>query len=567
MCRNGLLLLLCIVGYTLSQESVSVASIRRKKISKFKCDFTIVYTITTVNLEASSIKCTPKKPKKTNLKVTLVTKDKYKFITKINVNPTKIVEMEVVPPDTVITELFQEEYENITSEMPKLSRCGGYDENINGVGVRGLTKSTIGLWKNAEVNWAFVSNGDGYKNRAFHINKWIGVSKTDVQAARKAMKIIQDKTCIKFKLVKKPNKNEPWIVLFREAHCTASRCRCVRKYLASIALQELKPFGKPFYHPDLDWNSRSCMNGQYFFGLGTGKPSQYVISKHRIDKDDEHDIGLMVHELCHGLGLEHTHKRPDRDKYIKVIWRNIIPEFQRSYNKCRPADKCKTYGIPYDCESIMHYHDSLFSIKPGHLPTMEAINKQTCNLKDDNYKLRDSDVAMLKKMYCDTGGGTEPCTGRDCPSLEWGDIQTPNYPDNYPRNIDATWDLIVADGSRIELTFSDFAIENAPSCSWDYVEVLDSDNSQMLKTCGYTPPGVVTSTGNTMTVKFHSDGVVDHKGFKAMWKQVDASASSDQIKSIKKPNYPNSYTANLDEEYDVEVKAKITGDLEPHGRK
>jgi len=194
---------------------------------------------------------------------------------------------------------------------------------------------------------------------------------------------------------------------------------------------------------------------------------------------------------------------------------------------------------------------------------MEAINEQTCNLKNDNYQLADSDVAMLKKMYCNT----KPCAGGDCPSPTSGIIQTPNYPEKYPNNQDETWPLIVADGSRIELTFSDFAIEFEASCSWDYVEVLDSDNSQMLKTCGYTPPGVVTSKGNTMTVKFHSDGVVEHKGFKAIWKQVDTSASSHQIKSIKSPNYPNSYTANLDEEYDVEVKAKITGDLEPHGRK
>jgi len=557
MCRNGLLLLLCIVGYTLSQESVSVASIRRKKISKFKCDFTIVYTITTVNLEASSIKCTPKKPKKTNLKVTLVTKDKYKFITKINVNPTKIVEMEVVPPDTVITELFQEEYENITSEMPKLSRCGGYDQNINGV--RGFTQSSIGLWENAEVNWAFVSNGDGYKNGAFHEDPKIGVSETDVRAVMKAMKIIEEKTCIKFKLVQDPNKNKPWIVLFRDAQCPASgSCRCMRQYLASIAYKELGNFGKPF---SWDWRSGNCFGGAFFDGLGTAKPRKFVISKARGNLESRNWIGLMVHELGHGLGLGHTQRRPDREKYITIIKDNIIPGKKHNFEICKPGDECKTHGVPYDCGSIMHYSENEFS-KNGQ-PTMEAINKQTCNLKNYNKKLADSDVTMLKKMYCDT----KPCTGGDCPRPISGVIQTTNYPEKYPNNHDETWPLIVADGSSIELTFSDFAVEFEASCSWDYVEVLDSDNSQMLKTCGYTPPGVVTSKGNTMTVKFHSDGVVEHKGFKAMWKQVDASASSHQIKSIKSPNYPNSYTANLDEEYDVEVKAKITGDLEPHGRK
>lgn len=34
-------------------------------------------------------------------------------------------------------------------------------------------------------------------------------------------------------------------------------------------------------------------------------------------------IGHPIHEMLHTLGLYHEHMRPDRDKYITIIWENI----------------------------------------------------------------------------------------------------------------------------------------------------------------------------------------------------------------------------------------------------
>ena len=43
----------------------------------------------------------------------------------------------------------------------------------------------------------------------------------------------------------------------------------------------------------------------------------------------------------------------DRDDYIKVLENNIEKGMQYSYRKCKRH--CETYGVPYDCSSIMHY--------------------------------------------------------------------------------------------------------------------------------------------------------------------------------------------------------------------
>jgi hypothetical protein len=145
---------------------------------------------------------------------------------------------------------------------------------------------------------------------------------------------------------------------------------------------------------------------------------------------------------------------------------------------------------------------------------------------------------------------TSVCTGGDCSSsTEAGGIKSPNYPSNYPNSKDQSYPIKVATGSRIKLTFVDFAVEDDDQCSYDYVQVLDSDGSQLIKKCGSTKPGNVVSKGNTMTVKFHSDSAVPAKGFSATWKKIATTDSG----TIKSPNYPKSYSENTDKTYDLVV--------------
>ena len=119
-------------------------------------------------------------------------------------------------------------------------------------------------------------------------------------------------------------------------------------------------------------------------------------------------------------------------------------------------------------------------------------------------------------------------------------MKSPNYPLNYPVDQFINYPLTVAEGKAIELTFTSMEIEECQElwiewgrCPCDYVEVLDSDGSQLMKECSNVVPSPITSTGNTMSVIFYSDYSENMKGFFADWKMVEpapvVASGADQI--------------------------------------
>lgn len=53
----------------------------------------------------------------------------------------------------------------------------------------------------------------------------------------------------------------------------------------------------------------------------------------------------------------------------------------------------------------------------------------------------------------------------------YGSLQSPNFPDPYPRETRLQWNLSVPVGFRIRLYFSHFDLEPSYLCEYDYVKV------------------------------------------------------------------------------------------------
>lgn len=56
-------------------------------------------------------------------------------------------------------------------------------------------------------------------------------------------------------------------------------------------------------------------------------------------------------------------------------------------------------------------------------------------------------------------------------SQMFGSLQSPNFPDPYPREMQLRWNLSVPEGFRVRLYFSHFDLEPSYLCEYDSVKV------------------------------------------------------------------------------------------------
>uniref|UniRef100_A0AAR2LKU6 Metalloendopeptidase n=1 Tax=Pygocentrus nattereri TaxID=42514 RepID=A0AAR2LKU6_PYGNA len=137
-----------------------------------------------------------------------------------------------------------------------------------------------------------------------------------------------------------------------------------------------------------------------------------------------------------------------------------------------------------------------------------------------------------------------------------GQIQSPNYPDDYRPNKVCVWKITVAQGYHVGLMFQSFEIERHDSCAYDYLEVRDgnSESSPLLgRFCGYDKPDDIKTSSNQLWMKFVSDGSVNKAGFAAnFFKEMDECSRPDNGRCEQRcVNTLGSYKCACDPGYEL----------------
>lgn len=147
-----------------------------------------------------------------------------------------------------------------------------------------------------------------------------------------------------------------------------------------------------------------------------------------------------------------------------------------------------------------------------------------------------------------------------------GIIESPNFPEEYPHRIDCEWTIQTYKGNKVYIEFTDLDLEqsygwsnsgdNAPVCSFDYIEITQYKKNDTVKTDRYCnqKPVAFTSVDNQVMITFHTDISGSGKGFRLEWNSEGCGGILRKPQgNFSTPNYPNGYPHDLECVWDIET--------------
>ncbi|XP_040449627.1 cubilin isoform X3 [Falco naumanni] len=121
-----------------------------------------------------------------------------------------------------------------------------------------------------------------------------------------------------------------------------------------------------------------------------------------------------------------------------------------------------------------------------------------------------------------------------------GVITSPFWPNPYISNRQCIYIIRQPEDERIYLNFTHMELESHAGCSSNYIEVRDGDSemsSLIRKFCHSTLVPPITSTSNSLWIKFKSDASVQRASFRAIY-QVACGGFLSGTGTIHSPYYP-----------------------------
>lgn len=102
-----------------------------------------------------------------------------------------------------------------------------------------------------------------------------------------------------------------------------------------------------------------------------------------------------------------------------------------------------------------------------------------------------------------------------------GVIESPNFPNSYPHNIDCSWTIDIPMGNTLGMEFSHFKLEELFSdrCMFDYLEILEMDGETQIdnRYCSSKPDKQIGPNTKSVKITFHSDISLSESGFRLEW--------------------------------------------------